>query len=245
MSRLVLLGASNVRRSLTTIAEIARENGVREIFGAFGHGRSYGARSCIPFRCLPGILESGIWSALRTEGRPAAALVTDVGNDILYGVPVPKILAWVGECLAHLAALGAAIRLTGLPMDRIRCVRGAEFLFFRSIFFPGSIVTREATIAAAGELDDGIRHLASGARAELVELPRGWYGADPIHIRRKERASAWADLLGVPGPRRPLPLGDAIRLRMAAPERRWLAGIDRTCRQPAISLRNGTQISLY
>ena len=33
---------------------------------------------------------------------PTAALVTDVGNDIVYGAPVESILEWVEECLNRL-----------------------------------------------------------------------------------------------------------------------------------------------
>ena len=56
-------------------------------------------------RELPGITTCGLWDAL--AARPparTAALVTDVGNDLLYGAPVAAILDWVAECLDRLAA---------------------------------------------------------------------------------------------------------------------------------------------
>lgn len=215
-----------------------------EIFGAFGHGRSYGARSCIPFRCLPGILECGIWDAL-PEGGETTAVVTDVGNDVVYGAAVPAILGWVGECLARLAARGAAIRVTGLPVARLRRVSPAEYLFFRTLFFRGSRVPWRRAIDAVGEVDAGIRRLAAASGAAIVELPGEWYGADPIHIRRRNRATAWARILGVANLSAPMPLREALRLRAAAPDVRWLAGVERRRRQPAFAAPDGLRVALY
>ncbi len=215
-----------------------------EIFGAFGHGRSFGARSCIPFRCLPGILECGIWDAL-PEGGEATAVVTDVGNDIVYGAPVPAILEWVGECLARLAARGAAIRVTGLPVARLRRVSPAEYLFFRTLFFRGSRVPWRTAIDAIGEVDAGIRWLAAASGAAIVELPGEWYGADPIHIRRRNRKAAWAQILGVADLSAPMPLREAARLRAAEPAIRWLAGFEQRREQPAFVGRDGARVSLY
>ena len=248
MRRLVLLGASNVRRGLPAVVETARGawGPDLEIFGAFGHGRSYGTRSCIPFRCLPGILECGLWEALAGSA-PAqeTAVVTDVGNDVVYGAPVPAILGWVGECLERLAARGAAIRVTGLPVARLRRVSPAEYLFFRTLFFRGSRVAWRRAIDAVGEVDAGIRRLAAGAGATIIDPPGDWYGADPIHVRRRDRAAAWAEILGVAKLPAPMPLGEALRLRAAAPDVRWLAGVERRRRQPAFAAPDGLRVALY
>ncbi|HET9794386.1 MAG TPA: hypothetical protein VFS34_07980 [Thermoanaerobaculia bacterium] len=246
-ARLVLLGASNVRRGLPVVVESARAaiGPDLEIFGAFGHGRSYGTRSCIPFRCLPGILECGLWEALAAGGGATSAVVMDVGNDILYGETAETILGWVAECLARLARGGAALRVVAAPVDRIRRVAAAEFLLFRTIFYPGSRVSRRAAVRAVEEVDAGLRRLASGAGAAIVEPRLRWYGMDPIHIRRSMRPAAWAEILGAAGPPPPMPAGEALRLRLAPPERRWIAGFERRALQPALRLKGETLISLF
>ena len=105
IARVVALGASNLTRGLHTVVSTARAAwgpGV-EVLGALGHGRSYGVDSRLVVRTLPGILQSGLWSAL--ESLPPAAtrgLVTDVGNDILYGFTAPTILEWVEESVDRL-----------------------------------------------------------------------------------------------------------------------------------------------
>src|SRR5947207_14876376 len=88
VSRVVALGASNLTRGLRIVVSTARQTWGPdiEIFGALGHGRSYGADSRVFVRRLPGILQSGLWRDLAARPPvPTRALVTDVGNDILYG----------------------------------------------------------------------------------------------------------------------------------------------------------------
>jgi hypothetical protein len=247
VTRLVLLGASNVRRGLPTVVQTARaaSGPGLEILGAFGHGRSYGGRSRVLIRELPGILDCGIWGALAPGGGETKALITDVGNDVLYGHSAPAILAWVSECVSRLRLAGAAIRVTTLPLDRIRRVSPAEFLLFRTLFFPGSTVGWREAIETSGQLDAGLRDLAATARATLVEAPGGWYGTDPIHIRRRCRRAAWAEILGASHAAPPMSMGEAMRLRAAAPEVRWIAGREGRRRQPAFAAPDGLRVALY
>jgi hypothetical protein len=246
VTRLVLLGASNIRRGLSAIVGTARAalEGPMAILGAFGHGRSYGKRSCIPFRCLPGILECGIWKALSEESEsPALVLVADVGNDILYGESAATILGWVSECVGRFAT--ARITIAGLPLPRLRALNRGRFLFFRSILFPSSRHSRDTVISAAEELDDGLRRLATSARARFVEPDPAWYGADPIHIRRRCFSPAWSTMLGLEARPFRLSVLGALRLRLAAPERRWICGIERRRKQPAFIDVDGTRVGLY
>ena len=123
VARVVALGASNLTRGFQTVVSTARAAwgpGV-EVLAALGHGRSYGARSQLVFRTLPGILDSGLWPELESRS-PAAtrALVTDVGNDILYGFSAERTLAWVEEALRRLSRVTHDIVVTDLPLASIR-----------------------------------------------------------------------------------------------------------------------------
>ena len=105
--RIIALGASNLTRGLHIVLATARaEWGADvELLAALGHGRSYGGRSQFVGRSLPGILESGLWPQL-SQMPPARTLglITDVGNDILYGYSPPQILTWVNEAVDRLRA---------------------------------------------------------------------------------------------------------------------------------------------
>ena len=90
---MVALGASNLTRGLQTVVSTARTawGPDVQVVAALGHGRSYGATSAFLVRRLPGILRSGLWAELESAPAvPTKALVTDVGNDILYGFGVEQ-----------------------------------------------------------------------------------------------------------------------------------------------------------
>ena len=92
MTRVVLLGASNIALSFPSIVRRLAGGlpGPLEIFAAFGHGRSYCTWSRVLFRGLPGIDRCGLWADLergrgRINRRRTVALLTDIGNDLIYG----------------------------------------------------------------------------------------------------------------------------------------------------------------
>src|SRR5207245_935521 len=76
-----------------------------EMLAALGHGRSYGAQSRLIVRTLPGILQSGLWRKLETlPVAPTRGLITDVGNDILYGFSAQQNPDWYGFDPIHIRA---------------------------------------------------------------------------------------------------------------------------------------------
>ena len=67
-----------------------------DILAALGHGRGYGLESRVLGRRLPPILECGLWEAL--DRRPpceTAALLTDIGNDLVLGAEPEQLIEWV------------------------------------------------------------------------------------------------------------------------------------------------------
>ena len=139
--RVVLLGASNLVRNIATVVQTACAawGGPANVLMAAGHGRSYGRASCVFGRTLPGIVECELWQTLaRQPAVPTAALVTDVGNDILYGAEESTIALWVEFCLIQLRLAGARIVMTELPLDNLRNLQAWRFRLFRTVLFPQS-----------------------------------------------------------------------------------------------------------
>jgi hypothetical protein len=252
--RVVLLGASNLTRSIGTVVETARQVWGRplDVLAAFSHGRSYGLRMGILGHARPGIVECGLWEALgRRPPAATAALLTDVGNDLLYEVPVPQIAAWVENCLDRLTAAGARVVLTPLPLCGLDRLSPARFLLLRTALFPGCRLRYATVVERAYELDERLRALAKGYGARLADHQPGWYGFDPIHIRRRWSARAWLAILSRwsdTAAANGLALGSLRRwmyLRMLAPERHWVFGWERLRAQPAGALADGTQLAFY
>ena len=253
--RVVLLGASNLTRGISTVVEAAQ--GILgqplELLTALGHGRSYGIDSRMLGRRLPGIIECGLWESLASAPRrPTTALLTDIGNDILYDVGVPQIVAWVNRAIDRLQSAEARISMTLLPVAGIERLGARRFALFRQLFFPKCRLSLTDASDRALELHNELRQVGQSRGAWLVEHDTAWYGFDPIHIRQCQWRAAWPQILSTwdGGERvdRTLPYGSLARwmyLRTRRPHQRSLFGIDQRCAQPSARLRDGTTIAFY
>lgn len=253
MRRVVLLGGSNVSRGISIIVETARRivGGPADFLIAMGHGRSYGQRSSILGRGLPGITECGLWDALRGSDGETFAAVTDIGNDVGYGVPVDVIAGWVESCLERLSESRAQVVMTVLPLDSLRRLSPWHFHVARAILYPGRPVSRLQALERVVDLDVRLRSLGKAYGAAVIEHDLAWYGFDPVHIRRWLMAQAWLRILGPwlgGGPAPDLASGSParwLRLRTTPPQRWWLLGRELGHPQPAGRLSDGSTIGLF
>lgn len=255
VDRFVVIGASNVSIGFSRIVEILRHGTANrcEILAAMGHGRSYGAWSRFLLRELPGIVDCGLWKALETQSAEVLsvrAIVTDVGNDLLYGFGVDQILGWVETCTGRLLQRGADVILTLPPLAAIRDLSRWRFWLLRTLFFPGSRRTLDHLLDSAERIADGLRTLGNDNNLPIVETPSGWYGFDPIHIRRRTRSAAWRNMFSQwSGLDSDAWNGRVCRrlarqLRKARPAiRRWRGKVQKTS-QPALKF-DGLSLSLY
>ncbi len=167
------------------------------MFAAFGRGRSYGLPSRVLVRELSGIVQCGLWDAVgRRERLPTAALVTDIGNDLIYGRSVDEIARWVDTCLARLNALEARTVVTGLPIDNLASLPAWQFRLAGKFFFPGRPIDLTTLAERARELDRRVAELAARHGARWVAQRRAWFWIDPIHISYRHMARAWREVLG-------------------------------------------------
>jgi hypothetical protein len=219
-----------------------------EVLAALGYGRSYGARSQVVFRTLPGILDSGLWRELESRPHSATrAIITDVGNDILYGFTNEQTLAWVAEALLRLRRSTRDIVLTDLPLASIRRLSRPKFLAFRSVLVPSCKLSLPEVVERAERLDVGLAKLASAHGARFCRLDPGWYGFDPIHIRRSLWRPAWQQILGAepPAGSHAASMTERLRLSLMPPERRWMFGREQFTPQRGVALPSGGRVWQY
>ncbi|MBN8623956.1 MAG: hypothetical protein J0M17_00565 [Planctomycetes bacterium] len=260
--RIVLLGASNLTRGLHTALSVLRRQDLTplDVVGALGNGRSYGIYSRVAGRGLISILESGLWRHLEQGPRlPTSALVTDVGNDVMYGVPVPTILEWVEESLRRLQKYDAKIVLTGLPTANLPKLGPRRFLVLRSVLFPRNRDTLADVTARSIAVDDGVRRLAERYSATWIPPDAAWYGFDPIHFRLRHWSTVWPLFLGgLASPpttgeepvtnaslRPRVSIWNSLRAQFWMPEERSVLGVMQRRRQPCVTYADGTRVSLY
>lgn len=251
----ILIGASNLARAFPLIVN-GLSAGLREpltVLATFGHGRSYGLRSRMLGRALPGIVQCGLWQALSQQSpsylAPLAA-VTDIGNDLVYGVTAPKLLAWVDTCLDRLAEQGSEIVLMSLPMASIERLPRWKFELLRRAFFPAHRIAWPVLYERAQRVHEELQRLATAYRIPLIEPAAAWYGFDPIHILRRRQPEVWRKLfsqwqdwdrsasMAYP------PLSESLRLRALRPAERDLFGRRQITPQPVLK-RDRLTLSLY
>ena len=252
--RVVLLGASNLTKGIGTVLETSARvwGGPQQVFAALGHGRSYGRTTRFVGMRLPGIESCDLWQDLAAaEPLPTAALVTDIGNDLLYEEPVERIIEWVERCLDRLAVLDARTTVTLLPIDNLHALGSGRFRLLRSLFFPSSRITLAEVTHRAKALNEGVRRLAAERGFATAEHRTAWYGFDPIHIRFLRRGEAWRDILAgwaTPDVAR-APATHAIArtlyLRTRTPAQRRLLWLEQRGQKPSATFADGTSVSIY
>ena len=157
-----MLGASNLALSLPTVVATAREalGGPLQFMATPGHGRSYGMSTSFMRRRLPGIVSCGLWDELaRRPEVPTVALITDIGNDLVYDASIDQIVDWVGACLKRLDAVGARVVMTRLPMESLHRTSPRRYWFLRKLFFPGNRTPLDTMLDRAAALNHQIEAL--------------------------------------------------------------------------------------
>lgn len=258
--KIILLGASNVARSLSPLIATARNvlecHDGCDVYTAIGRGRSYGAWSNVFGRSLCGILPSRLWEALDRETdqpRKTYALITDIGNDLMYEQPVDQIVRWISECIDRLIRHDARIVMTALPMARIRRVSPRQFTVLRSVLFPRCTLSLDDLLTRGDAVMELLRSMSRDRALPLVEQPDEWYGIDPIHIRFRHYARSWRAMLSHWRPERAMgdiPLAQPsalrwLRLTQAVPEDFRIGGLNFGRTQPAVVLRDRTRLWCY
>lgn len=246
-SRLLLLGASNVRRGLPELVREARRrlDGPLDVVVSHGSGRSYLGPSRLLGRGLDAIAHEPFWSFEGGRALPTYALVADAGNDLAYGAEPGPVADAIARVVARLARAGARTVVVGMPLESLASLGPLRFHAARALLFPTRRIERAKITADARELDARLARIARDHGAHFV-VPRGdWYGIDPIHVRLRARADAARVMFEAFGPRSAAPppaleLGALGRLKPAA----WTwFGTAARWPQPSAVLGDGTRVS--
>ena len=252
--RIVLLGASNLSRAFPTLVNMLQPSVGQPVewVVAKGSGRSYGQDSSFFGKKICGILQSGVWDHLLCNPHVSTdALVTDVGNDIVYGASVQQVLSWIHETLYRLRSMRANVVMTNLPIGPIRALSKMRFRLIRSLLFPSCRLGLNEIIDRAEQLHEGLGRLANDHKVTIYKVKNEWYGFDPIHVRQKVQRAVWDEIVGgwTEHSVRHLPVMStrlrSLYLRHLRPEKWSMFGLDRRVQQPSGHFHDGATFWLY
>lgn len=195
LQQVLLFGASNLTLGWNAvIAELVRRwQTPLNINVCLGMGRSWIGPSRVFWRVLPGITECGLWQHLPKPSSRVAVMMTDIGNDIVYGYPPGQIFDSVRLCLDRILnwAPDCEIVMTRLPIPSIQTLTPMRFRIMRLILFPGSSRTLSSILSESEQVDLGVCDLAREYPLRLIESRAEWYGFDPIHVLKRQRAEVF------------------------------------------------------
>lgn len=208
---LILLGASNLSRGCFAFArhmKVCLYPRKVEVLIASGPGRAYCASGGLLNVTYPPIQSSEIFEVARSKsqsGSQVIALVTDIGNDIMYGVSTEKILEAVRQVFTRLQSMNAEIFFTTLPVAFEKGDHPVWFYILRALLFPRSTVAYDEAVAGIIEINQFLKNYVGEHRLLIPDADR-YLGHDEIHYGWLQAHKAWShvarmmlEIMGVEG----------------------------------------------
>ncbi len=194
---LVLLGASNLSRGCFALARHMKaclHPRKVDVVIACGPGRAYCTSGGLLNVVYPPIHSSDIFETAHKKsesGYHVVALVTDVGNDIMYDVPPEQVIETIQQIFTRLQSMNAEIFYTTLPAIFEKGVHPFIFYMLRSLLFPHSRVSYNEATAGIIKVNQFLREFASRHCHLIPDMDR-YLGFDEIHYGWLRAHHAWS-----------------------------------------------------
>ena len=201
-SLFVLLGASNLARGYYALTQhISNNISGAEFVNALGPGRGYYARGgLINFSYSP-INECQIMEQAKVyaeQGFRVTVLFTDIGNDIMYGVPDHFLIECLDILIEKSLQLNAEVVMTSIHVNVYKDIGKISFKLLKAIFYPNSLVTIDKADSAVKKINHYLREKSS--QNEHVHLVSGlgvFCGVDKIHFSLFRSHIVWSHIANV------------------------------------------------
>lgn len=192
----ILLGASNLARGYHALKDYLTKNVAPQtlkVYAACGPGRGYGCWGGMFNVSYPPLVESPLFERVRTRLRPGSrgvALVTDIGNDLLYGMDADSLITTLKTVFKRLENLNAEIYMTTLPVYFERDVPAMVYYPIRTFLYPKSRISRKEAIDGVRRINAFLKEIQS-PRIHLIPPLDEYLGWDHVHFGWIHSAEAW------------------------------------------------------
>jgi len=199
---LILLGASNLSRGCFAFSRYMKAclyPRPVEVLIASGPGRGYYASGGLLNVNYPPICSSDIFELAHNKSRSGSqvvALVTDIGNDIMYGVSTERLIETIHQIFSKLQSMNAEIFYTTLPVAFEKEVNPIWFYVFRSLLFPYSRVSFDEATGGIIATNKFLRGSVS-ENLHLISDMNRFLGYDEIHYGWLRAHRAWSHVAKV------------------------------------------------
>ena len=199
---LILLGASNLSRGCFALSRYMKARLCPrpvEVLIASGPGRGYHTSGGLLNVNYTPICSSDIFEVAQKKsesGCRIVALVTDMGNDIMYGVSAEQLIATIQQVFDRLRSMNAEIFYTTLPVAFEKGVHPIWFYILRSLLLPFSRVSYDKATAGIIAVNQFLKKCGT-ENCYLVSGMDRYLGYDEIHYGWFRAHSAWSHLARV------------------------------------------------
>lgn len=197
----VFLGASNLARSFYGLKRCIKRCMFPQsanFVHAMGPGRGYISRGGIFNVIYSPILNCGILEAIRNKrgsNQHVVALITDIGNDIMYGVAPEEIVSGLQYLFSALDEFETNIFITPIPIDLKNEIGEFYFHILRQIFFPKSQAEYSQTSETIEIVNNFILQSAN-EKITVINDMKQFCGVDKIHYSILKSQPAWSHVAG-------------------------------------------------
>ena len=195
----IFLGASNLARSFHGLKYCIERCILPRpaiFMHAMGPGRGYLSRGGILNTVYSPILNCGILEAARNKkikDQLVVALITDIGNDIMYGVSSEKIIDGLQYLINTLCEFKTNIFITSIPVDLENDISELHFHIIRQIYFPKSPVKYSQASNNIKAINKFILQ-SSNKKITTIDDMKQFCGIDKIHYSILKSQSAWCHI---------------------------------------------------
>ena len=172
------------------------EKNKTEFLNALGPGRGFCARGGIfnitysPIQDCQ-IIESG--EKKSKEALRTVVLITDIGNDLLYGVSADTLIASLDIMIDEILKWDADIFLTSIHVNLKKDVSPTIFLVLRSLLYPSSKVNYEEMDLSIFKVNDYLEEkVRKNETIHLITGLEAFAGLDKIHYSLFKTHAAWS-----------------------------------------------------
>ncbi len=188
------MGASNLARGYSFLTRYLSQNipGC-EFLNALGPGRGYCAEGGMFNFTYPPIDACRVMDKVSAQqGRRIAVLLTDIGNDIMYGVPEQSLIDCLDTLIEKSLQLNADVFVTSIHVDVRKDMGMLFFKLVRAIFYPKSSVTFDQADSVVKTLNRFLKEKSTqNERVHLVNGLDAYCGIDKIHYNLFKSHLAW------------------------------------------------------
>ena len=192
----ILMGASNLARGYSMLTRhisscFGKNN--TEFLNALGPGRGYCARGGTFNFTYPPIQDCRILeTANKKSCDTRAVLITDIGNDLMYGVSADTLIESLDGLIDRALQFDAEIFITSIHVNLKRDVSQTTFFILKFFFYPGSSITYKKTDLFIIKVNSYLKEKSGqNQRIHLISGMESFAGADKIHYSLFKTHSAW------------------------------------------------------